>query len=109
MTTRPRRSLPHAGISFLLDELTTITRATWRDHRHRLGRLAITFRPCKQGRDGLADRPIPSDQFRLLALGYGHSEGRRGPRPKIVLGIYRATIDRKGPTPIRFRLERAHD
>jgi hypothetical protein len=109
MQRRQRLTLPTASTAYLLEELAELSRSGSPGQRRRLSRTAITFRPWKKGRDAIPDHPIPLDGFKLIAIGYGWSSGRRGPRPSLTLGIYRASFDGSAAVPIRFRAEEVHD
>jgi hypothetical protein len=101
---RRRLSLTSSAADFLLEELEAVGRSSEHAHRRRLGRAAVTFRPCRQGRDAIPAGLIPFDAFRLLAVTYGYSDGR-GPRPRVSLGVFRPTLDPTGSGRIRFRCE----
>jgi hypothetical protein len=109
-TTRNRLTLSPAGLDFLLGELRAIAGGSGHAHRRRSRLLAVTFRPRKRGRDAIPDRPIPLDDFRMLALSYTRDyRGRRGTRRRVELGIYRATLDLPGSGRVVFRLERSFE
>jgi hypothetical protein len=95
---------------FLLAQLRALADASRHAHRRRSRCLAVTFRPSRRGRDGVPDRPIPFDQFRMIALSYRWSRpGRHGPRKHLALATYRPTLDLPGTGGIVFRPERAYD
>jgi hypothetical protein len=106
---RNRRSLSTAGREHLASELRAIAGSA-SALRRRSARLAVTFRPRRQGRDALPDRPIPIDDLLLLALSYRLCERpRRSPRWMAILGIYGAALDFPGTGRVAFRCEQAVD
>jgi hypothetical protein len=107
---RPHLSLSARGREFLTSELEDIARSSPSSLRGRSDRVAVTFRPCKQGRDAIPDHPIDIDAFRLLAASSRWClYPRRGPRWRVALGVYRATLDFPGSGRIVFRCEWAFD
>ncbi len=109
--SRTPRSLNDAGRRFLTAELRALAHSSALARRRGGGdRIALTFRPARQGRDGLPGGPIPLDDFRLLAL-----SGRPGPsgdgwgRRRLVLAIYRPVLDPDGSGRVGYRCEQAFD
>jgi GNAT superfamily N-acetyltransferase len=108
--TRKRRSLSAAGSDFLTAELKAIARSSPSLLQRRANRIAVTYRPRKQGRDAIPDRPIPIEDFRLLAVSYRWCDDpRRGPRWRAALGSYQANLDFPGSGRVVFRCEQAWD
>ena len=108
--SRKRLSLSAAGRDFLTAELKAIARSSPSSLQRRADRIAVTFRPRKQGRDAIPDRPIPIEDFRLLAASYRWCDDpRRGPRWRVALASYQANLDFPGSGRVVFRCEQAWD
>jgi hypothetical protein len=107
---RKHLSLSESARDFLVSELKAIASSSRSSLQTRADRIAITYRPRRQGRDAISDQPIPIDQFQLLAASYRWNDSPGpGPRWRIVLGSYRATLDLPGSGRVVFRCERAWD
>jgi hypothetical protein len=107
---RKRLSLTAPARDFLVSELKAIAGSSRSSLQSRADRIAVTYRPRRQGRDAIPEQPIPIDQFQLLALSYRWSDApRRGPRWRIALGSYRATLDLPVSGRVVFRCQRAWD
>jgi hypothetical protein len=67
---RKHLSLSESARDFLVSELKAIAGSSRSSLQTRADRIAITYRPRRQGRNAIPEQPIPIDQFRLLAAFY---------------------------------------
>ena len=101
-------TLTPAARQFLADELRAVANASAR--RGDPGRIALTFRPSRRGRDGLAGGPVPLDSFRLLVLTHrDHVDALGHRRHGAVLEVLRPVLRPAWPLALGYRRERIHD
>jgi hypothetical protein len=107
---RKRPALSHHAREFLTSEFRALARTSLSSFRRRADRIAVTFRPRKQGRDALPDRPIPIEDFRLISASYRWSpDARGGPRWRMALGVHKPALDFPGSGRVVFHGEQAFD
>jgi hypothetical protein len=70
MAIANRLTLSQASRDFLVAQLRATANVPRHAHRRRSRYLAVTYRPSRRGRDAIPDRPIPLDQFHMIALSY---------------------------------------
>ena len=107
---KKRLSLSPAARDFLTAEFEAIGRSTLSSIRDRAGRVAVTFRTRRQGRDAIPDAPIPIEDLLLYALSCRRrARTGRGPNWRVILSVHAPALESPGSGRVAFRLLRAID